>query len=153
MEKNLNSAVRDPSIVFTRKAVFDETLIRKSTKICKSIVVIDASQLYPHWVCQPMPVGSYTRWHLESEKDWFAPRQNNTRSFEKTVTSYFQRTRTEFKIESFYTTGREKCDRFNVDGFYSHCKTVYKASCNKMLQSHLNVGFILIETLQDNHQS
>ena len=74
LEKNLNSAVRDPSIVFTRKAVFDETLIRKSTKICKSIVVIDASQLYPHWVCQPMPVGSYTRWHLESEKDWFAPR-------------------------------------------------------------------------------
>ena len=140
LEKVRKGVVRDLSIVFTRKAVFDETLIRKPTKISKSIVVIDASQLYPHWVFQPMPVGFYTRWHLESERDWFAPRQNNTRSFEKTVISYFQRTGPECKIESFYTTGREKIECSNVDVFYSHCNAVYKASCNKMLQSPLNVG-------------
>ena len=36
-----------PSIVFTRKAVVDETFIRDSSNIFKSIVGIDASQLYP----------------------------------------------------------------------------------------------------------
>ena len=69
LEKVRKGVVRDPSIVFTHKVVFDETLIRKSTKICQSIVVIDASQLYPHSVCQPMPIGFYTRWHLEAETD------------------------------------------------------------------------------------
>ena len=39
------------SIVFTRKAVVDETFIRKSTNICKSVVGIDASQLYPYSMC------------------------------------------------------------------------------------------------------
>ena len=36
-----------PSIVFTRKAVVDETYIRISSNDYKSIVGIDASQLYP----------------------------------------------------------------------------------------------------------
>ena len=49
-------------IVFTRKAVVDETFIRKSTNLCKSIVGIDASQLYPFSMCQPMPTGIFTRW-------------------------------------------------------------------------------------------
>ena len=32
------------------------------------------------------------------------------------------------KIESFYTTGRQKkIDRFSVDGFCSHCNTVFEA--------------------------
>ena len=34
-----------PSIVFTRKAVVDETYIRNSSNVCKSIVGIDATQL------------------------------------------------------------------------------------------------------------
>ena len=42
--------------------------------------------------------------------------------------SYFRRTRPDCKIESFYTTGRqEKIDRFIVDGFRSHCITVFEA--------------------------
>ena len=47
LEKNREDVVGDPSIVFTREAVADETFIRKSANICKSIVGIDASQLYP----------------------------------------------------------------------------------------------------------
>ena len=39
--------VGGPSIVFTRKAVVDETFTRKSSNLCKSIVGIDASQHYP----------------------------------------------------------------------------------------------------------
>ena len=38
--------VSGPSIIFTRKVVVDETFIRKSFNLCKSIVGIDASQLY-----------------------------------------------------------------------------------------------------------
>ena len=57
LEKNREDVVGGPSIVFTRKAVVDETFIRKSTNICKPKVGIDASQLYPYSMCQPMPTG------------------------------------------------------------------------------------------------
>ena len=46
------------SNVFTRKAVVDETFIKDSPNICKSIVRIDASQLYPFSICQDMSTGS-----------------------------------------------------------------------------------------------
>ena len=59
--------VGGPSIVFTRKAVVDETFIRKSTNLCKSIVGTQASQLNPYSMCQPMPTGLYTRWNYDSE--------------------------------------------------------------------------------------
>ena len=52
LEKIREYVVGGPSIVFTRKAVVDETFIRKSANICKSIVGIDASQLYPYSMCQ-----------------------------------------------------------------------------------------------------
>ena len=41
LEKKREDVIGGPSIDFTRKAVVDETLIRKSTKICKSIVGIE----------------------------------------------------------------------------------------------------------------
>ena len=42
--------------------------------------------------------------------------------------SCFRRTRPDCKIESFYTTGRQKkFDHFSADGFCSHCKTVFEA--------------------------
>ena len=41
------------------------------------------------------------------------------------VMSYFQRTRPDCKVESFYTTGSQKQnDYFSVDGLCSHCNTV-----------------------------
>ena len=44
------------------------------------------------------------------------------------VMSYFQRTRLDCKIESLYTTGRQKkIDCFIVDEFCSHCNTVFEA--------------------------
>ena len=79
-------------------------------------------------MCQPMPTGLYTRWDLDSETSRFTPQQNKTRSFENMVMSYFQRTRPECEIESFLTTGRrKKTDSFSVDGFCSHCNTVFEA--------------------------
>ena len=130
LEKTQEDVVGGPSMVFTREAVVDETFIRKSTNIRKCIVGIDASQLYPYSISQPMPTGFHTRWHINSQTSRFTPRQNKTRSFENKVMSYFQRTRTECKNESFYSTGRQKkFDRFSVDGFCSHCNTVFEAKC------------------------
>ena len=127
-EKFRENVVGGPSIIFTRKAVVDKTSIRKSTNICKSIVGIDASQLYLYSMCQPMPTGLYTRWDINSKTSRFTPRQNETRSFEEMIMSYFQRTRPYCKIESLYTTGRQKkIDRFIVDGFCSHCNSVLEA--------------------------
>ena len=128
LEKLREHVVGGPSIVFTRKAVVDETFIRKSTNICKSIIGIDASQLCPYSMCQPMPTGLYTRWDIDLETSRFTPRQNKTCSFENMVMSCFQRTRPDCKIKSFYTTGRQKkIDRFSVDGFCSHCSTLFEA--------------------------
>ena len=45
MEKQREDMVGGPSIVFLSKAVVDETFIRVSTILCKSIVGIVASQL------------------------------------------------------------------------------------------------------------
>ena len=127
LEKIREDVVGGPSIVFIRKAFVDETFIRKSTNICKSIVGIDASQHYPYSMCQAMATGPYTRWDIDSETSRFTPRQNKTRSFENMVRSYFQRTRPDCKNESFYTTGRQKkIDCFSVDGFCSHCNTVFE---------------------------
>ena len=99
-DKDLLERIREgvaggPSIVFTRKAVVDETFIRKSANICKYIGGIDASQLYHYSMCQIKPTGLYIRWDFNSETSRFTPRQNKTLSFENMVMSYFQRTRPE----------------------------------------------------------
>ena len=40
---------------------------------------------------------------------------------------FFQQQRPGGKNESFYTTGtQKKNDCFSVDGFFSHCKTVFE---------------------------
>ena len=120
--------VRGTSIVFTRKAVVDETFIRKSASIFKSTVGIGSSQLYPCSICQPMPTGHYTHWEFDSETSRFTPRQNKTCSFENLVMSLFQRTRPKCEIESFFTKDRQKkIDCFSVDEFCSPCNTVFEA--------------------------
>ena len=68
-----------PYIVFTRKAVIDETFIKISSNVCKSIVGIVASQLY-----------------------------NRTRNFENMVMSFYRETKPECEIESFFTSGEQK---------------------------------------------
>ena len=128
LENIREDMVGDPSIVFTGKAVVDETFIRKSTNLCKSIVSIDAIQLYPYSMCQLMPTGLYTRWNYESESQTFMPRQDNACSFENIVRSYFQQTRPEGKVESNVTTARQKkIDSFSVDGIRNYCNTVFEA--------------------------
>ena len=77
---------------------------------------------------QPMPTGFLTRLDFDSETSRFIPQQNRTRTFEIMVMSDFQRTRPEYEIETTFTTGRQKkIDCFSVDGFCSHCNTVFEA--------------------------
>ena len=128
--------VGGPSIVFTRKAVMDETFIckSKSSNLCKSIVGIDASQLYPYSMCQRMPTGLFMQWEYDSETKTFTARQNKSRSFENMVMSYFQQSRPECKIDSNVTTGRQKKkknDCFSVDGICYNCNTVFEAGRQK----------------------
>ena len=128
LEKIREDMVGGPSIVFTGKAVVDKTFIRKSSILCKSIVGIDASQLYPYSKCQPMPTGFYTRCKYDSEIKRFTARRNKSRSFGNMVLSYFQQSRPDCKIEGNVTTARQKkIDCLSVDGICYHCNTVFGA--------------------------
>ena len=92
--------------------------MRRSTDICKSFVRIDASELYPYSMRQPMPTGLYTRWDIDSETSRFTPRQNQTRRFEKMVMSYFWRKKNDCKNGSVYTTAdRRKLTPSMLIGF------------------------------------
>ena len=55
LQKIREDMVGGPSSVFTRKAAVDETFIQNSGNVCKSIVGIDESQLYPFSMCQHLP--------------------------------------------------------------------------------------------------
>ena len=67
-DKDFLEEVRDFAagsfIFFIRKAVFDGTFNGKATNLLKSIVRVDANQLYPYSIYQPMPTGLYTLWDL-----------------------------------------------------------------------------------------
>ena len=105
----------------------DETFIRKSSNLCKSIVGIDASQLYPYSMCQPMPTGLYTRWEFDSETKSFIARQKKLAPL-RIWLSYFQQRQTDCTIEINVTTGRQKkIDCFSVEGIFYHCNTVFEA--------------------------
>ena len=128
LQKIREDMVGGLSIVFTRKAVVDQTFIRNSRYIFKSIVGIDASQLYPYSMYQPMPTELYTRWEFDTESNGFKPQQNKSRNIENMVMSYFQRRRLDCEIESFNTTGtQKKIDCSKADGFCSHSNTVFDA--------------------------
>ena len=117
-----------PQLFSQRKVVANETFIRKSKNLCKSIFEIDASQLYPYSMCQDMPTGLYTIWDYDEETQKLKARQNRVRTFENMVISCFQASRPECKIKSYYTTGKQKkIDCFSVDGYCNHCKTVFEA--------------------------
>ena len=128
LKKIREAMVVGPCIVFTREAVVDETFIRKSSNLCKSIVGIDTKQLYSYSMYQPMPTGLFTRWEYDSETKRFTARQNKSRSFENMDLSYFQQSQPGCKIESNVTTGRKKkIDCFSVDGICYDCHPVFEA--------------------------
>ena len=81
LEKVREDIVGGPSIVFTRKTVVGETKIRFSRSARKSIVGIDATQLYPYAKCQPMPTEPYTICEFDVDIRPLKPRSKKERSF------------------------------------------------------------------------
>ena len=117
-----------PSIIFTRYAKVDTTFIGRSQNICKAIVGIDASQLYPYSMTKSMPSGSYTKWEWSDSTEKFHPRRNTKSFFELMVTSYLQGTRPDCSIQTQFTHGKQKqFGPFFVDGYCAHCQTVFEA--------------------------
>ena len=53
--------------MFTRIVFVEETHILKPTNVCKSIVQIESSQLYPCSMCQPIPTGLCTRYEFDAD--------------------------------------------------------------------------------------
>ena len=104
-DKGLFEKIHEDMVVFSRKAVVDETFVRDPTNWCKSIVEIDASQLYPFSMCQALPNGLYMRWELDSENLNYV---KTRRGFWKHGHAYFQWVRSQCKMESFCTTGTQK---------------------------------------------
>ena len=85
-DKVLVSKVREdmvegPSIVFTHKAVVDETQNCKTTIVCKSIVGIDASQLHPCSLCQLMLTRIYSSYEFDADSQRFHPFGTNPEVF------------------------------------------------------------------------
>ena len=95
-DKLRKDIVGGPSIVFTRSAKVDNTKIRHSENLCKAIVGIDATQLYPYAMCQEMPTGLYTRWEKEFENGHFKPTMNWSMELENKVLGFEQYTRPDY---------------------------------------------------------
>ena len=75
-----------------------------------------------------MPTGLYTRWEYDTKSNRSNPQQNKFGNIENMVMSYFQRQRSDCKIESFYTTRtQKKTNCFKADSFCTHCNTVFEA--------------------------
>ena len=117
-----------PSTIFTRYAKVGETKIRESENVCKSIVGIDASQLYPFSMTREMPTGLYTKWEFNDDTAKIHPKRNWRSLFEQQVIEYLQSTRPECLIQSqFSHKKQQKVGTYLVDGFCSHCNTVFEA--------------------------
>ena len=118
----------ETSIVFIRKAVVDETVVKSSSNICESIVAIVACQLYWFSMCQDMLTGLLTRLEFDTVMQKFRARHNRSRNKETTIMSFYQEQTPQCKIESFFLCGKQKeLDCFNMDGYCDHCKSVFEA--------------------------
>ena len=79
------------SIIFTRCAKVGSSRIKNRSIMCKTIVGIDASQLYPFSMMKDMPTGVYTKRELREETGLFHPRRSKKIYLESIVLKYFQK--------------------------------------------------------------
>ena len=91
--------VGGPSIVFTSKAVANETHIRKSTKVCKCWN--KCWPTLPLFNLSANTTGPYTIFEFDAHVQKFRPPQNKSRSFENKVILFFQRTWADCRDGSF----------------------------------------------------
>ena len=132
-DKDLCEKIREyvtvgPSFVFTRNVLFDETIIRKLLNICKSIVGIDASQLYSSQCVNICPQvctrdGSLTPICRILKLDIIEL------TTLRPLLCFLTRKQDQYvKLKAFLRLeNRRKIDCFNVDGYCDHPKTVFAA--------------------------
>ena len=57
----------------------------------------------------------FTRWEFDTDMQRFKARHSRSQNFENMLMSFYQETRPECKIESFFSSGKQKEN--NVDGY------------------------------------
>ena len=116
-----------PSIIFNRYAKAGLTKMENSENVCKSIIGIDATQLYPFSMMQDMPTSHYVKWEFSEESSKFHPRRNAKCRFEQMVLEFYQRKNPHCFFQSQFNGRQKKFGRFSVDGYCAHCLTVVEA--------------------------
>ena len=95
--------------------------------MCKTIVGIDASQLYPFSVMKDMPTGVYTKWELREDTGLFHPRRSKKNYLECIVLKYFQKENPHSYIQTqFNQKSQKRIGVYLVDRFCSHCNTAFE---------------------------
>ena len=80
--------------VFTRKALVGKTFIKNSSNLCKSLVGIDATQLYTCSMCQYMQKRLYMRWEFNTDMQKVKTSHYRTSNFENMVMSFLPEKKT-----------------------------------------------------------
>ena len=125
LEKIREDVIGGPSIVLHAKQSLMKLLFKILQTFANLLLELIPANFMPTQCFNPCPlvfihVGISIQRRVDSHLD-------KTRPF-LWVMSYFPRTRPECEIESFFTTGRQKkIECFSVDGFFSHCNTVFEA--------------------------
>ena len=85
----------------------------------KSMVGIDASQLYPYSMFRATPAASYRRWDVDRETSRLLPRKSKACSSENLVLTYFQHMTNECQFENCKTSRQKQFDFLGIHGFCS----------------------------------
>ena len=85
--------VGGPAKIFLRKIEADEILTRGSSNNCISTVGINANQLDPYFMCQPMPTKLFTSCEFGKDSQRVNHKQNKTANCENMVLSYIEQIR------------------------------------------------------------
>ena len=128
LQKIRSDMMGGPFIVFTREAVVGETKIRFPDKLCKTIIGIDASQLYPSSMCQEIPTGLYTRWEMDAELRNLHPFRMDVDALKiwRWIISKILDLNVQLKVSTL-PENKTKSKKISVDGFCGHCDTVFEA--------------------------
>ena len=118
----LESLTGGPSIIFTRKAIANETFIRNGNKPVRKVIGLDANALYLWAFDQEFPVGSFIR---RLSKDNFKPIIRDWYNSMFHWMDYISKTEN-IKILHKRNSGKEKRDgRFLCDGYCATTNTVF----------------------------
>jgi len=119
----LESLTGGPSIIFTRKAVANETFVRQGQQPVKKVIGLDANALYLWAFDQDFPVGSFIRRYANNN---FKPVFRDTYESMYHWMDFISKTEN-IDIIHKRNSGKEKRDgRFLADGYCAQTNTIYQ---------------------------